>query len=340
MRQLLAVLVGLVGSFAVAPAWADPVEEFYKGKTVSLIISQPAGGDYDTRARIVARYLPRFVPGQPSMIAQNMPGGGGLRAANYLANIAAKDGTVVAALDQQIALSQAFRQQGVEYDVTRFSFIGNTSSSPIVLVSWHTSPVKSFKDALTSELIIGGTGASSASVVMPRMLNVLLGTKFKIVSGYPGGNEIYLAMEKGEIAGRATQNWSGWKSQKSDWIRDRKINLLAQTGSKPHPELPDVPLLADFAKSDDDRRILEIYLAPVEVARPILFGPDVPAERVAAFRKAFDAMVADTGFKAEADKLKIEIEATGGAEVQKTIERILKSPPHLIARAKELGESN
>ena len=159
-----------------------------------------------------------------------MPGAGGIRAANYLANIAAKDGTVLAALDQQMPLSQAFQHKGVEFDVTKFSYVGNTSSSPIVLVSWHTSPVKTLEDARSTELVIGGTGATSASVVVPRMLNVLIGTKFRIVSGYPGGNEIYFAMEKGEIAGRATQNWSGWKSQKSDWIGDKKINLLAQIG--------------------------------------------------------------------------------------------------------------
>lgn len=339
--RLLVLSAALAIAAALNPVLAaDPIEDFYKGRTVPLIISQPPGGDYDTRARLVGRHMARHIPGKPNIVPQNMQGASGIRAANYIANIAPKDGSVLGAMDQQLPLSQAFQLTGIEFDLTKFSFVGNTSSSPIVIASWHTSPVKTFKDALTTELIIGGAAAASASVAMPRMLNVLLGTKFKVVSGYPGGNEMYLAMEKGEIGGRATQNWTGWKSQKSDWLRDKKINLLAQTGSKRHPELADVPLLLDFAKSDDDRRILEIYLAPTDIARPILLGPGVPADRVAAIRQAFDAMVVDKEFIAEADKLKVEIEATSGVEVQRTIERILQSPPNLLARAKQLSEVN
>jgi tripartite-type tricarboxylate transporter receptor subunit TctC len=199
--------------------------------------------------------------------------------------------------------------------------------------------VKVFEDLFNKELVIGGTGAGSASVLVPLMVNSLMGTKFKPIPGYPGGNEIYLAMEKGEVAGRATQSWSGWKAQKPDWLRDKKINLLVQTGSKRHPELPDVPLLVDFARSAEARQVLELTLAPVEIARPFLVGPDVPAERVAALRRAFDATLADPAVKAEADRARIEIDAMRGEDVQEIVTRILRAPPNVVARAKALSRA-
>lgn len=340
-RQMstLAARVLLVALSAVAPAAADPVADFYRGRTITLIVSQSAGGDYDARARLLGRHLDRHIPGNPRLIVQNMPGAGGMRAASYVYNIAPRDGSVIGMPDQLAPLSQAFGEKGVEFDCTRMSYLANTSSSPIVMVSWHTSPVKRFEDLLTHELVIGGTGASSASVLVPLMVNSLIGTRFRPIPGYPGGNEIYLAMEKGEVAGRATQSWSGWKAQKPDWIAQRKINLLVQTGSRRHPELPDVPLLLDHARSTEDRRILEIYLAPVEIARPFLVGPDVPAERVAALRRAFDAAMTDPALLAEAERSRIEIEPMRGEDVQAIVERIVRAPSGVIARAKTFSQA-
>jgi len=251
-------------------AWAQAPAEFYRGRTITLIVTSTPGGDYDNRARLVARHMERHIDGQPKIVVQNMPGGGGLRGINHIYRIAPRDGTVIGAIDQQAPLAQAFGERGVEYDLLKSSYLGNTTSSPIVLVSWHKSSVKTFRDALEKELVIGATGAGSASVQVPLMINALIGSKFRVVSGYPGGNEIYMAMENGEVEGRATQNWSGWKSQKPDWLRDKKINLLAQAGARKHPELPDVPLLADFARSGEDRQILEIYFATA--IRPGIYG--------------------------------------------------------------------
>jgi tripartite-type tricarboxylate transporter receptor subunit TctC len=217
-------------------ACAQTPAEFYRGRTVTLIVTSTPGGDYDNRARLVARHMERHIDGQPKIIVQNMPGGGGLRGINHIYRIAPRDGTVIGAIDQQAPLAQAFGEKGVEYDLLKSSYVGNTTSSPIVLVSWHKSSVKTFKDALEKELVIGATGAGSASVQVPLMINALIGSKFRVVSGYPGGNEIYMAMENGEVEGRATQNWSGWKSQKPDGLRDKKINLLAQAGARKHPE--------------------------------------------------------------------------------------------------------
>ena len=320
-------------------ACAQTPAEFYRGRTVTLIVTSTPSGDYDNRARLVARHMERHIDGQPKIVVQNMPGGGGLRGINHIYRIATRDGTVIGAIDQQAPLAQAFGEKGVEYDLLKSSYLGNTTSSPIVLVSWHKSSVKTFKDALEQELVIGATGAGSASVQVPLMINALIGSKFRVVSGYPGGNEIYMAMENGEVEGRATQNWSGWKSQKPDWLRDKKINLLAQAGARKHPELPDVPLLADFARSDEDRQVLEIYFATADMARPLWVGPDVPADRVAALRKAFDATMTDRDFIEEARKINIDVEATGGAEVQRIVARILGAPARVLDRARKFSES-
>ena len=324
---------------AAIPARAQSVAEFYRGKTITVFVGSSPGGDYDVRARLVARHMDRHVPGNPKIVVQNMPGGGGLRAINHVYRIAPRDGTVVGAIDQQAPLGQAFGDKGVEYDLTKSSYIGNTTSSPIVLVSWHTSPVKTFAEALKTELVMGATGAGSASVQVPLMINALIGAKFRVVSGYPGGNEIYLAMENGEVAGRATQNWAGWKSQKPDWLRDGKINLLAQAGAKKHPDLPDVPLLADFAKNDEDRQILRVYFATADMARPLWVGPEIPSERVDALRRAFDATMADRDFLDDARRVNVDIEATGGAGAQAIVAGILGAPARVLERARKFAEA-
>jgi tripartite-type tricarboxylate transporter receptor subunit TctC len=319
-------------------ARADQVEDFYRGKIVTLIVATSPGGDYDSRARLLARYMEKRIPGTPKIIVQNMPGAGGLRAANYLYNAAAHDGTVLASLNQQMPLTQALGTTGVEFDLNKCAWIGNTMSSPIVLVSWHKSPAKTFAEAMERELVLGGTGAGSASVQVPLMLNSLVGTKFKVIPGYPGGSEIYLAMEKGEVDGRATQSWAGWKSQKPDWIRDKKINLLAQGGTVAHSELASVPLLVNFAKTAEDRQVLEIFFAGDEISRFILAGPGIPPERVAALRKAFDDTMADAEFQDTAKRAAIDIEPTGGAEVEKLVGRILNAPSNVIEKAKRFAE--
>lgn len=333
-RRLFGVVLSFGCSVLVSPAFADPVSDFYHGKTVNIAVSTSAGGDYDQRARLLARHMDKHLPGQPKIIVQNMPGAGGLKAANWLYNIAAKDGTALGSLGQNMPMTQVLGGKGVEFDLRECAWIGNTMSSPMVLVSWYTSPVKTIYDALKTELIIGGTGAGASSVQVPQMLNNLLGTKFKIIAGYPGGNELYLGMERGEIAGRATQNWAGWKSQRPDWIRDKKINLLAQSGMKRHPELPDVPLLIDLAKTDQDRQVLELFLAGDDVARPIIAPPHVPDDRVAALRAAFDATMTDQGFLDDAAKGKIEIASASGREIEAVVMRVLNTPPAVAEKAR------
>ncbi len=319
----------------LAPAAkAQDVAAFYKGKTINLIISTSPGGDYDVRARLVGRHIGRHIPGSPTVLPQNMPGSGGIRAANYLYNGAARDGTAMLAVMQQIPLTQVFKLSGVEFDLARGHYIGNTSSSPIVVASWHTSPVKTVEQSIASELIIGASGAGSASTQIPAMLNATIGTKFKVIAGYPGGTEIYLAMERGEVAGRGTQSLAGWKAQKADWIADRKLNWLAQGGFTRHPELPDVPLLIDYAKTPEDRQIVELFMSPDEISRPFLAGPGVPEDRVAALRRAFDAVMKDEAFMAEAKAMKIEINPMTGEQAESIVQKLLNLPPTVVAKAK------
>jgi len=340
-RDVFALLL-MAGTICGLPARdirADNVSDFYRGKTLTFIVTTSAGGDYDRRARLVARYMERHIPGQPKIIVQNMVGGGGIRGINYIYRIAPRDGTVIGSIEQLAPLAQAFGEKGVDYDLLKGAYIGNTTNSPIVLASWHTAAVKTFEDAMRTELILAASGAGSANTHVPRMMNELLGTKFKIVGGYPGGNEMYLAMESGEVQGRATQNWAGWKSQRPDWLRDRKLNLLAQAGNRKHPELPDVPLLRDFAKTPEDKQVLGIYFDTMDMARPFWIGPDIPADRVAALRKAFDATMADTDFLAEAKRMIIDIEPTPGEEVQRIIASVINAPEPIMKRARSFANA-
>ncbi|MDP2358712.1 MAG: tripartite tricarboxylate transporter substrate-binding protein [Beijerinckiaceae bacterium] len=336
LRPLLRSMLlasGALLTFAPACLAQEPAD-FYRGKTITLVVSTSSGGDYDTRARLVARHMTRHIPGAPKFVVQNMPGAGGLRGANWLYNVAAQDGTALAALQQQIPLSQVFKKAGVEFDMSKFHFIGNTSASPIVVMSWSASPIKSFADVFNKEFVVGGTGGGSASVQMPLMLNALLGAKFKVVPGYPGGSEIYLAMERGEIAGRVTQSWAGWKSQKPDWIAERKIIPLAQGGRKRHAELAQTPLLADFARSTQDRQLIQFMLSSDEVARPIIAAQGTPRDRVSVLRSAFMATTHDPDFQADAQKLKLDIEAMSGEEAQAIVSDMMSAPAAIIERAK------
>jgi tripartite-type tricarboxylate transporter receptor subunit TctC len=328
------IVIAFLAAILSGHACAEDVAAFYKGRTVNLVISTSPGGDYDTRARLVGKHLGRFIPGAPTVVPQNMPGAGGIRATNYLYNSAPRDGTTIISVEQQIPLTQIFKLSGVEFDLAKGHYIGNTSGSPIVIASWFTSPIKTFDDVLKNELTIGATGAGSGSTQVPAMLNTILGSKFKVVAGYPGGSEIYLAMERGEVAGRATQSLAGWKAQKADWLAEKKLNFLAQGGFKRNSEIPDVPLLLEYAKTEEDRKVVELFLAPDEIARPLLVGPDVPPERLAALQAAFDSVMKDASFIEEAKNMKLEINPMTGPQADEIVNRLLSAPPAVVERAR------
>jgi tripartite-type tricarboxylate transporter receptor subunit TctC len=332
-RAGIIALIGL--GIATVCAHADQVADFYHGKTLNLIIGTSSGNDYDFRARLLARHLGRHIPGEPTIIPQNMPGVGGVKAANYLATIAPHDGTTLHMIMANMMSSEAIGAQGVQFDTRKFFWIGNTTSTPNVTVSWYKSGVTSIEQVKTRELIVGAPGGT-AGVIYATAMNGLLGTKFKIVTGYPGGNEVNLALERGEIDGRASNSWAAWKSTHPDWVKDKKIIVLVQIGLKRAPDLADVPLLFELAKSDMDRQVLTFLSAETAIARALVAAPDTPPERVAALRRAFDATMRDPEFLAEADKALLDIVPMSGENSQKIADSIVNTPPEVVARAKLL----
>jgi tripartite-type tricarboxylate transporter receptor subunit TctC len=333
LRAALPALAGL--GFAGAAAHADPVADFYHGKTINLIIGTSTGNDYDFRARLLARHLGHHIPGDPTIIPQNMPGVGGVKAANYLASIAPHDGTALHMIMSNMMSSEAIGAQGVQFDTRKFFWIGNTTSTPNVTVSWYTSGVTSIEQVKTRQLIVGAPGGT-AGVVYATAMNGLIGTKFKIVTGYPGGNEVNLALERGEIDGRASNSWAAWKSTHPDWVTDKKIIVLVQVGLKRVSDLPDVPLLLELASNDSDRQVLTFLSADTAISRSLVAAPETPPERVAALRAAFDSTMKDPEFLAEAEKSQMDILPMSDADAQKIADSIVNTPPDIVARTKTL----
>ena len=332
----LALGAGLLAMAGVAKA--ETVADFYRGKSLNLVIGTSAGNDYDYRGRLIARYLGKYIPGEPTIVPRNMPGGGGIQAANWVANLAPRDGTVLHMIMQNMMAAQAISAAGVEFDARKFAWIGNTTSAPNVINSWYTSGVTSIEDVRKRELVVGAP-MGTAGALYPALLNALAGTKFRIVTGYPGGNEVNLAMERGEVDGRGSNSWASWKSTKPEWLRDKKINVLVQVGLKRHPDLPNVPLLLELAQNEPDRKLLEFLSADTDLSRSLVTTPGVPPERVQALRRAFDAMIKDPDFLMEASKAGMDISPATGEESQKIADSIVNATPDVAARAKVLIEA-
>jgi tripartite-type tricarboxylate transporter receptor subunit TctC len=327
-------MLGLLLSTSVAAA-ADPVADFYKGKQIRFIVRTTVGGDYDEYTRLFARFLGKHIPGNPSIIVLNMPGGGGITAANYMAQIAPKDGTVIGIVSQGLAVDQALHMSPqLKADLRTFNWIANIVHSNQLLVVWHTSPTKTIEDAKQRITTIGTTGAGSASVQYPAFYNNVLGTKFKIVFGYPGGQTIDLAMERGEVEGRGTNPYSGWMASKPTWIPEKKIIPLIQAGLEKEPALPDVPLILDQKVKPEDKPLLEFMARGSSVGRPLATTPGVPAERVAALRAAFAATVKDPDFIAAAKHENLEINPMTAARLTDIINALLNAPQDVRDRMK------
>jgi tripartite-type tricarboxylate transporter receptor subunit TctC len=331
-------LIGAALLAAASVAWApsaeaQSVEQFYKGKTVNLYIGYAPGGGYDFFGRLVARHLGRHIPGQPTVVPQNMPGAGSLRAANFVYNVAPKDGTALGIVTQTVALEDAFGTPGVQYKATGFNWIGRATSNVDLLLTWHASKVKTFEDALKTDAPVAGTGPGSPAEFMPKVLNNVLGTKFKVITGYPGSNEGMLAMEKGEVDG-ATTSWNTLKTSKQDWLQNKQINLIVQYTPYRHKEIPNVPDMVELGKSDEQKQILGLYASGAVIGRSIFTSPGVPAERVKALRDAFTAMTRDPVFLAEIEQTKAEFDPMSGDELQKTIEAATKIAPEVREKAR------
>jgi tripartite-type tricarboxylate transporter receptor subunit TctC len=328
--------VAAFGALVLASgAQADDVADFYRGKTVGILVGTSPGNDYDLRARLIGKYLAKTIPGQPTVVVRNMPGAGGITAANNLAQLAPRDGTSLHALMSNMMAAQALGSPGVKYDTREFAFIGNSTNAPNVMASWHTTGIKSFEDMKTRKAIVGAPMGTSGAIYAEAM-NALLGARLNIVTGYPGGVEVNLAMERGEVEVRASNSWASWKATNPEWIADKKINFIMQVGLQRHPDLKDVPLLLELAQKEEDRDILRFLSAETAIARTMVLAPGAPKERVEALRRAYDAVMADPQFMADADKAKMDVSAMKGEEAQKIADAIVNTKPETVARARVL----
>ncbi len=319
-----------------APASADGIADFYRGKQIRFIVRTATGGDYDQYTRLIARFLGRYIPGNPTFVVLNMPGGGGIVAANYMAHVAAKDGTVIGIVSSGLPLDQALGlSQQLKADMREFNWIANVVYSNQILTVWHTSKTKTLADAKTRETLIGTTGAGSGSVQYPAFYNNVLGTRFKLVTGYRSGTEIDLAMERGEVDGRGTIPLSGYMASRPTWIPERKVIALIQAGPAKEAALPDVPLILDQPVSADKRPLIEMMARASSVGRPLATTPGVPSDRVAALRTAYVQMLDDAEFKATAAKESMQIKPMSGVELTKLIAGILDAPADVRTRLKE-----
>jgi tripartite-type tricarboxylate transporter receptor subunit TctC len=306
-------------------------EDFYAGKQITVICGSAVGGGYDQAARLMARHLGRLIPGNPTVIVQNMPTAASLGAANYIYNAAPRDGTVVALIQRTMLLSKLTNPDAVRFDLEKLNWLGSLSHETGLSIAWHTAPVRSAQDLFDKELIVGAhTGVDPD--ITPRLYNAVLGTKFKVITGYAGTADIALAMERGEVQGIGDWSWSSFKKQKPDWVRDHKVTLLLQGALEKDPELPDVPMALDFAKTDTARQLLQLNFMQKTVARPVIAPPGISADRLAILRGAFSAMAMDRDFLADAEKSDLEVAPISGAAVDKIIAQIAATPADVVKR--------
>lgn len=317
-----------------APAAADDVAEFYKGKTVTLYLGYPPSGAYDIYARLIARFMTNHLPGTPQILVRHKPGAASLNLVNDLYKVLPRDGSVFAMFSRSIALSRLLGRPGTNYDPMEFNWIGSANNEVSICGVWHGVGVRTTKDFLSRPLVFAANAPGAESDVYPTILNNLAGAHFKVVAGYPGVNDLTMAMERGEADARCGWSWGAVKAAKPDWLRDKKIYIAVQFATKKHPELPDVPLATELARTDLERAALDLILTQQTMGRPFAAPPQVPQPRVIALRRAFDQALADPQLLAEADKLQLEIAPVNGEDLQALVERMFKSPAAVVEAAR------
>ena len=335
MRILRLFMALAAITFGSAQSRADPVADFYRGKTINVLIGVGAGGEYDTIARLVARHIGRHIPGHPALVPQNLVGASGLKLMNYLATLAAHDGTNIGMISEGLPSLQAVGMEGVQFDAAKFNWLGAIAPIVETIAVWHSVGVNTVEDARHREIVLGATARGSITYTFPALMNELFGTRFKFVTGYTGGTQINLAMERGEVEAR-DNTWSSWKVTRPDWVREHKISIIVQ--SQPRAADLDAPVVDDLTKDPEERALIDLVLSGCLLGRPLTITPGVPAERVAALRSAFDETMKDPEFLAEAKSLNFEVDPIRGVDMQKTIERILGVSPDVAQRAKKLLE--
>jgi tripartite-type tricarboxylate transporter receptor subunit TctC len=329
---IVAALAMIAGASPAAVAQTAAADKF-KGKNFEIIVGYDTGGGYDIYARALARHIGRHLPGNPTVIVKNMPGAATRTAANFLYNIAPKDGTVIGTVARGLPTDELLGSGGIRFESTKFNWIGSMNNEVSVGVAWHTSPVKTFEDTKNREMIVG---AIADSLLFAQVMNAVLGTKFKMITGYKSGAEIGLAMQRGELEGRMGWSWSSIVSMNPEWISEGKIRNLVQFSTAKHADLPNVPLVTELATSDEDRALLELVFSRQVIGRPFIAPPGLEPETVQILRKAFDDTMQDPVFKAEMEKANLEINPIPGKDVQELINRLFKTPAAVLERAKAI----
>jgi tripartite-type tricarboxylate transporter receptor subunit TctC len=331
----------LVGACFSTPVLADDVADFYKGKVVTIVISSSAGGGYDTLARTIARHLGDHIPGNPTLIVQNMPGAGGIVATNYLYNIAAKDGTVIGGVQNNTPFEPLYGTKEAQYDATKFEWLGSPSVETGMLTVWKTSPAMTIGDAKTQTVTVGATGANSTPSFYARLLNVALGTKLDIISGYKGQNEVFLAMERGEVQGAPSLFYSSLVSTRPSWLPDGSVRVLVQYGTEKEEKLGNVPFANDLVSDPKTLELMKVAFAPLAFGRPYLAPPEVPADRVAALQKGFEDMMKDPAFVSDAQGLGLEVDSPrNGQQLADTLTEAYSAPPEIVTQIRQLIAGN
>jgi tripartite-type tricarboxylate transporter receptor subunit TctC len=339
MRKTAAILGGLAASaVSTAGAGAQSVETFYKAHPITISVGFSAGGGYDLAARTVGRYINAYIPGTPNVVIQNMPGAGSLKSINYIYNVAPKDGSQLAVFSRGIAVEPLLGDDAAHFDPSRLNWIGSPSKETNVVFAWATKAFKSFQDTIDKPMVVSTTGSGADTATFPLVLNSVFQTQFKLVTGYPGAAQTLLAVERGEVDGQAGLSWGYIKASKESWIREKKIDVLLQLALEKHRDLPDVPLVMDLVKNEPDRQLLELFLSRLPMAWPFAAPPDVPQERVAALRRAFDETMKDAAFVVEANKQSLEVEPMTGEAIAVLMKRVYASSPAVVERARAIVE--
>ena len=338
-KTILSLALSTMLCMGASGARADAVEDFYKSRTISIVVATSSGGAYDILARVLAKHIGKHIPGKPSVNVKNMPGGGGIVGTNWLYNVAEKDGTVIGALLNIGPLEQAFGTEGLRYDARKFTYLGSSDPDTGFLALWNTAPVNSLDDLRRTELTVATSGPSSSPAFFARLQNEVLKLKLKMISGYPGQNEALMAMEQGEVNGYPSIFYSSLTSFKPQWVKDKVIKLMVQFGSRTRPEFPDVPSMMDHVSDPEDRLLAQAGFALTDIGRPYVLPPGVPEDRAAAIKTAMRATFADPAFLTDARQAGLQVDAPQSAEdVQAIVDRVYKMPPRVIERLKALKQ--
>jgi tripartite-type tricarboxylate transporter receptor subunit TctC len=316
---------------------AGAADAYFKNKQIRLIVGSAPGGGYDAYGRLLSQYMRDHIPGNPTIIVQNMPGAGSLVAANYIYNVAPKDGTFFGAVNAMLSTDPLLYPERVKFDPRQFRWLGSALREHHIGVAWSASGVRTLDDVLKSQLIVAGTGGATNFV--PLFVDALLGAKMKMIPGYQGTKQGMLAMERGEVGGVVGITWASIKATNGSWLRDDKIRVFAQFGLNKHPELPDVSWIYDYARTDDDRAAMDLAFGNSEFGRPFIAPPGVPDQVVEILRDAFEDTMSDPAFQADAEKRQLDLELTSGREIQSLIEKFYRTPPAVVERVKQIVQS-